>query len=232
MIEPTAVTLAGNESVRFRSDGTLWALSPQKGSLNEQTGTYNAPRFVWNSRKVFLTVYDPANPGLGGTAEIDLVSSLSWLALLAVYWPALLLLLLMWGWANWPGSPAQPTLMVGPPAVTVGRGQSQQFTASLNDVPELDVTWSATSGLITPNGFFSPQSLAADQKDQTVTVTATRNSDKTKAATAIVIVSAGPGLFLYPALSHAPEANRHRWRKFRCSLYGFSEQRGQACVIR
>ncbi len=203
MIEPAAVTLAGNESVRFHSDGTEWALSPDKGTFNSRTRTYKSPPLVWNSRKVFLTAYDPANPGHGGTAEINLVSSLSWLGLLAVYWPVMFVALLLWGWANWPGTPAPPLLMVNPPAVTVGKGQTQQFSASLNDVPELDVTWSATSGVITPNGFFSPPALADGQKDQTVTVTATRNSDKTRAASAIVIVSPGPGLFLYPALSHA-----------------------------
>jgi hypothetical protein len=205
MIEPSSVTLAAGERARFFSDGTSWRWVPEKGKCDPTQGhstTYTAPKFIVNSRTVLVTAFDPAHPNAGGTAEIRLTSSLFWLSALGIYWPLLFGALLFWGWLAWPGIPPTPVLMVNPPAVTVGKDQSQQFSANLDDTPDLDVTWSATAGLVTPNGFFTPPALSACQKDQIVTVTATSNTDKTKSASAVVVVSPDAGLFLFPALSH------------------------------
>lgn len=217
MIHPAAVRLAGKERAQFFSDGARWTWSPKVGSFDEATGTYTAPDWVLNSRSVFLTAHDPANPAAGGTAEIQLTSSPFWLWTIGLYMPALFFVLLAVGWLTWPGIPPAPVLQVNPPAATVGKGQTQQFTASLDDVPEQDVSWTATAGTITPAGFYTPPIVPAPpsgqkgvnppgdqtgQTEQTVTITATRNSDKTKSASAVVIVSADAGLFLYPALSH------------------------------
>lgn len=201
MIQPPAVTLSGNESVKFESDATTWVLSPGKGAFDPTTRIYKSPFLIFNSRKIFLTSFDPAHPGSGGTAEITLNSSLSWLGILAIYWPLVIVAIGLLVRGNWPGIPAQPVLMVNPPNVTVGSAQTQQFSAGLNDVAYLDATWSATAGTITSSGLFSPPAIAG-QPDQIVTVTATRNDDKTKAATATVVVTQW-GLFLYPAVSHA-----------------------------
>lgn len=201
MIHPTSVKLAWKEKAQFFSDGTRWTWSPKVGSFDEATGTYTAPDWVLNSHSVFLTAHDPANPAAGGTAEILLTSSRFWLWTIGLYMPALFFVLLLVGWLTWPGIPAAPVLQVNPPAATLGKGQTQQFAASLDDVPEQDVSWTATAGTITPAGFYTPPPLSG-QTEQTVTITATRNSDKTKSASAVVVVSPNAGLFLYPALSH------------------------------
>ncbi len=203
MIEPQSVTLAGNETVKFESDGNHWVWSPGKGDFDSHTGIYKAPELIFNSRKVFLTCYDPHHPDKGGTAEINLTSSISWMWILALYWPLVVIVIGLWTIGHWPGLPPQPQLMVSPPSVTVGSTQTQQFSASLNDATDLDVTWSASAGGITSSGLFSPPSIPVGQPDQTVTITATRNDDKTKTATATVTVTPQWGVFLYPAVSHA-----------------------------
>jgi hypothetical protein len=206
MIEPSIVTLAAGESAQFVSDGSEWTLSPNLGTFNAAERLYTAPKWIVNSRTVLITTRTAVNPAAGGTAEIHLTSSLFWLKVLALYWPALFVVLSVWGWRIWPGIPPEPVLMVNPPAVTLGARQTQQFSATLNDAPELDFTWSATSGTITPTGFYSPPAPAQGQRDQSATITATRNSDKTKTATSIVILSGGSGLFLYPALSQVQKS--------------------------
>lgn len=208
MIHPASVTLAGKERAQFFSDnGTVWTWSPKIGNFDHDTGTYTAPKRVLNSRSVFVTAHDPANPAAGGTAEIVLTSSPFWLRTLSFYLPILFIVLVLVGWASWPGIPAVPVLQVNPPAVTVGKGQTQQFTASLSDLPEQDVSWTATAGTITPAGFYAPPA-ASGPAEQTVTITATLNSDKTKSASAVVVISPGDGLFLYPALSHVQKGGR------------------------
>lgn len=200
MIEPAVVVLGAGESVGFSSDGTEWTSLPRVGRFDPQNRIYQAPNRIVNSRTVYITARTPGNPAAGGTAEIRLTSSPFWLTVLSLYWPVLFAVLFVWSWSIWPGIPPAPVLTVNPPAVTLGSNKSQQFTATLDDRPEQDVTWTATAGTITPTGFYSPPAPGA--ADQTVTVTATRNSDKTKAASAVAVLSSGSSLFLYPALSH------------------------------
>ena len=200
MIEPAVVSLSAGDSVAFSTDGAHWTHVPSVGHFDSQTGVYRAPGLIINSRTVYITAAATGNPAAGGTAEIRLTSSAFWMTALSLYWPAVFLVVFFWGWAIWPGIPPEPVLMVNPPAVTLGGNQNQQFAATLDDRPDQDITWSATSGKITPTGFYLAPAVGATE--QTVSVTATRNSDKTKTASAIVVLSSDNGLFLYPALSH------------------------------
>ncbi|MDX2154447.1 MAG: hypothetical protein SFV54_27140 [Bryobacteraceae bacterium] len=200
MIEPTVVSLGPNESVAFSTDAPNWTALPNVGSFDPKTRVYSAPRLLFRSRSVYITASSTVNPAEGGTAEIRLNAAPSWIPLLSVYWAVLFVLLAIAAWNTWPSVPEEPVLTVHPPSVTLAPNQIQQFTATLGDRPHPDITWTATSGAITPSGLYvAPADIP---KPAAVTITATRNSDKTKAASSVVFLSLAKSLFLFPALSH------------------------------
>jgi len=86
--------------------------------------------------------------------------------------------------------PITLTIAVSPSTVTLGNGQTQQFTATVSGVSQTGVTWSINpqAGTIDPiSGFYTaPTGITANQK---VTVTATSNFDPTQSGTATITLS-------------------------------------------
>jgi len=78
-------------------------------------------------------------------------------------------------------------VLVNPPSVTLGNGQTQQFSASVSGISQTGVTWSINPqvGAIDPNSgmYTAPSPIAASQK---VTVIATSVFDPTTNGTATV----------------------------------------------
>lgn len=88
------------------------------------------------------------------------------------------------------GQPAPPPAInvgITPTNVTLGSGQSQQFTATVTGGNSAAVTWAAVSGIVTNTGLFTAPAVSTD----TVTyVTVTSTQDPTQSATAIVTITA------------------------------------------
>jgi IPT/TIG domain len=85
----------------------------------------------------------------------------------------------------WPPPAESPWLEVTPPVATVAPGASQMFDTKIWHTRDQGVTWSATGGLITPNGLFTASSLKAGDR---VVLTAARSTDHTLTGTALVII--------------------------------------------
>jgi hypothetical protein len=82
-------------------------------------------------------------------------------------------------------APTVTSISVSPSAVSILTLATQQFTANVQGtVADKSVTWSASTGAISPAGLF-----AAGASILTTTVTATSNADKTKSASATVTIS-------------------------------------------
>jgi Dockerin type I domain len=85
---------------------------------------------------------------------------------------------------------AQPTtgvtVSVQPGAATLAPGATQEFSAAVLGTSNVNVTWTATGGTITPTGFFT-----AGQNPGTFEVKATSVADSSRFATASVTVTRG-----------------------------------------
>ncbi|HWR55310.1 MAG TPA: immunoglobulin domain-containing protein [Negativicutes bacterium] len=95
-----------------------------------------------------------------------------------------------------PGNTTVTGVTVAPSAVSVQKGNTQSFSASVSGTnsPAQTVTWSVSgnssnSTAIDASGFLT---VAADETATTLTVTATSAADNTKSGTAIVTVTAEP----------------------------------------
>jgi hypothetical protein len=82
------------------------------------------------------------------------------------------------------------TVIVNPAAVALNSDQSAQLTATVTNVLNSSVTWSALLGSITPEGLYTAPSNTGSSA-LTDTITATSVQDPTKSATATVTVSSG-----------------------------------------
>ena len=79
------------------------------------------------------------------------------------------------------------TVSVSPSAASLFAGQTQQFTAAVNNTDNTAVTWTispATAGAVNSSGLYTAPSATAAQ--QTVTVTATSQADNAKIGTATI----------------------------------------------
>jgi uncharacterized protein YjdB len=82
-------------------------------------------------------------------------------------------------------APTVTSISVSPSTVSILTLATQQFTANVQGtVTDKSVTWSASSGAISPAGLFT-----AGASILTTTVTATSNADKSKSASASVTIS-------------------------------------------
>jgi hypothetical protein len=74
---------------------------------------------------------------------------------------------------------------ISPTAASLLTGAQQQFSAAVSGTSNTAVTWSATGGIIAPNGMYTAPTNAG-----TYTITAVSNSDSTKSGSALAVVSA------------------------------------------
>ena len=85
--------------------------------------------------------------------------------------------------------PSAGAVAISPETATLAPGETQQFTASISGVPNLDIIWSCSRGSISASGLFE----APDVGDPVV-VTATSAYDPTQSASATVTVVLPPGV--------------------------------------
>ncbi len=93
------------------------------------------------------------------------------------------------------------SVVVAPPAVTLTANQTQQFTTTVGNTTNSNVTWlTPSAGSINATGLYTaPPSISSQQ---TVTITAISAADSTKAATATITLMPPPDF----ALSETPMA--------------------------
>jgi hypothetical protein len=176
-ITPAAARLNAGQTQQFSANvsGTSdtrvsWSISPSLGSITA-SGFYTAPASIASLGLVSITARSVANPNFSSTTVAFLIPG---------------------------GAAPTPTvsISVSPTAVTLARGQSQQFSASVGGTGNTAVTWSINpnAGTILANGVYTaPASLIG--APPSITVTATSAADPSKSASAIVTLataSAGP----------------------------------------
>jgi uncharacterized protein (TIGR03437 family) len=164
-VTPATATLSGGGSTQFSASGGsgnyVWSISPQTGSITA-SGFYTAPAQITNASAgtVTVTATSAGDSSTFGTAKVTLTA------------------------------PAAVSVTISPTTVSLLPGQSQQFTATLNNAASSVVTWSIspqTTGTIDQTGFYiSPSGITVSTK---VTVTATAVADPTKSASAAVTIS-------------------------------------------
>ncbi len=195
-IQPASIVLSGGESCAFTCDSgsVTWAVPSNKGKITD-SGVYTAPgkSKIWFSRAVAIEA--KVNQRSCGSAVVLLSPGPTWIITLWVTFTALLIGLCFAVWAVWPPPAELPWLEVSPPVATVALGGTQSFQTKIWYARDQDVTWSATGGLITPNGFFTatnPLNIG-----DRVILTAARSVDHTLTGTALVIVKRN-GLAIAP----------------------------------
>lgn len=186
-ITPTSVTLKGGESCAFKSDVTpvTWTVVPNRGTITD-CGVYSAPwtPLVWSSTNVTVEARKDGQPY--GTATILLSPGPTWVGTLTLFFISLFVALFWWVWVIWPPPAELPWLEVSPPVVTVPPDGSQMFDTKIWHTRDQGVTWTATGGLITPNGLFT--ATAPLKPGDRVLITAARSTDHTLTGTALVII--------------------------------------------
>ena len=217
-VRPEAVTLMSREAQAFTADAPVtWAISPSRGRINERTGLYKAPSFIWISRSLSVIAYeDKQKKEEYGRATVYLTASPLWMACVGAFWILLFPLLIFGLLTSWPPLAQPPRLEIYPSVVTLDGNKTVQFGTRIFGSQDQSVTWSATDGLITPTGSFTTPAQAAVATPtqpavatlgaHRVTVTATRNADHSQSATALVIVQA-------PELNVKPPVIELRGRK-------------------
>jgi hypothetical protein len=78
------------------------------------------------------------------------------------------------------------TVSVSPASASLTSGQKQQFTATVSGTSNTGVTWTATSGSIDANGFFTAPTVTSQGS---AVVTAKSDADSTKSGSATVTVN-------------------------------------------
>lgn len=165
-VTPATVIVAAAGAAQFSATGGsgnyVWSISPQTGSIDAGTGLYTAPGQITsaNGGTVTVTATSAEDSSTFGTAKITLTA------------------------------PATVSVTLSPTSATLSPGQTQQFTATVNNAASNSVIWSiapATTGTIDQTGFYaSPVIVTVSTK---VTVTATAAADSSKTATATVTIS-------------------------------------------
>ncbi len=189
-VQPAAARLSGGDSQTFTCDTpeVTW-VAPGIGKIDTQgqVCVYTAPPKwqIWFSRDVILTALGGAQGS--SSAVITLVSTPAWIAALCVIYAVLFVSLVLGVYWIWPPPSYTPWIDVSPPIVTLAPGHTQQFEARVRNVRDQSVTWSATAGLITPTGFFTPPAEPAP--GTRIIVTATSKSDNTLAQSGMVVLN-------------------------------------------
>ena len=197
-VTPAAVRLSGGDSQSFTCDtaGITW-VSPGIGKIATQGNVcvYTAPpkREIWFSRTVVLSA-EGVSQG-ANSAVITLVSAPAWIITLTVVYVVLFLCLVLGVYLIWPPPPSSPWIDISPPIVTLAPGHTQQFEARVRNVRDQGVIWSATAGLVTPNGLFTPPTATAP--GSRVVVTATSTADHSLSQSGLVLLNS-KGLFCSP----------------------------------
>ncbi|HEU0122434.1 MAG TPA: hypothetical protein VFQ91_18025 [Bryobacteraceae bacterium] len=202
-MEPANSELISGEQVRFTRkgapfpDGTQFHFSPQLGKMAGPV--YTAPARIWLGRTVTVTANVP-NESTPAQATVTLSAEPFWIGIIGAY-SVLAAILVVGALVNlWPLSQEVDRLVVSPPAVTLGSGESIRFYAAQNGTGQSNVSWSATSGVITPSGDYVAPKLAADATSpSTVTITAQSQTPNGPSAKAIVLVSSAGKLILNPS---------------------------------
>jgi hypothetical protein len=189
-IQPASVTLIGGESCAFNCDAGSadWTIAPDRGTMSSN-GVYTAPQKwkVWFSTTITVEARTKPDGKLCGTAAILLSAAPAWITSLAAFFAVLLILLCLSVFLVWPPPAESPWIDADPPVVTIAPKGSQMFNTTVWHTRDQGVTWSATGGLIMPNGQFT----ATDplKKGDRLVVTAAKNSDHTLTGTALVIIN-------------------------------------------
>ncbi len=166
-VTPATATLTGGQSQQFTATvsgnqaGVTWSINPRVGSIDPNSGIYIAPSSITASQKITVTATSSVDPTISGTAAITLQP------------------------------PAAITVAISPSAASLTAGQTQQFTATVQNSTS-GVTWSLSPvlGSVDTTGLYTaPASLTASSK---VTITATSVDDATKSASATITLTA-PG---------------------------------------
>jgi hypothetical protein len=84
---------------------------------------------------------------------------------------------------------AAVSVTVNPSTITLVSGASTQFTATVANTSNLNVTWSASAGTISSTGFYQAPTVSGNT---TATITATSAADPTKSATAFLTITPPP----------------------------------------
>jgi uncharacterized protein (TIGR03437 family) len=162
-VTPATVTLSANGSQQFSATGGsgnyVWSISPQTGSIDANSGLYVAPSTITSNGSVTVTATSVEDATTFGTAKITLTGN------------------------------ASVSVTISPTTVSLSPGQSQQFTATVNNAPSNAVVWSISpqTGSIDQTGFYtSPSNITVSTK---VTVTATAAADSSKSASASVTIA-------------------------------------------
>lgn len=203
-VYPETARLTGGQSQRFtcEDDGVEWRLDPQIGTVliaDSRTCVYTAPpkHRVWFSDTVVLTATFKSNDAgrHPGSALITVSSAPAWMAAITIFYVVLFFGLLTAAFGAWPPAPAVPWIELSPPVVTVAPGLTVQFDSRIWHARDTAVTWSASDGLLTPNGLFT-----APASGERAIVSASRSSDRTLGASALVILKPR-GLAIQPTTS-------------------------------
>ena len=171
LVNPASATLTAGQTQQFSAvvtgvsaTGVTWSINPVVGTIDSNTGLYSAPASIAANQKVTVTATSVFDSNFTGTASITLQA------------------------------PAAVAVGISPTSVTLGDGQSQQFTATVTNSANTAVTWSISPqlGSIASNGaYVAPVPIGASTK---VTVTATSVADPGKSATASITLSHATGV--------------------------------------
>jgi hypothetical protein len=95
---------------------------------------------------------------------------------------------------------AAVSVTVNPSTITLVSGASTQFTATVANTSNLNVTWSASAGTISSTGFYQAPTVSGNT---TATITATSAADPTKSAIASATIAPPPLSVTTTAVSSA-----------------------------
>ena len=162
-VNPATPTLTGGQTQQFTasvfgvsSTGVTWSISPQVGTIDSNSGLYVAPATIATTQKITVTATSTFDTNASGTATLTLQG------------------------------PTTVSVTVSPSSVSLTSGQTQQFTAAVQNAATMAVTWSISPqlGTIDTNGVYTAPALINSAAK--VTVTATSVSDPTKSSTASI----------------------------------------------
>ncbi|MGA2278648.1 MAG: DUF2341 domain-containing protein, partial [Terracidiphilus sp.] len=177
---PTAVTLYASQSQQFTVPGqgacnapatVSWSISPSDVGAISASGLYTAAATIASQQTVTVTATNPASGATISSSAVTLMPPVS----ISVI-------------------PASATLSGG-----MGRGQTQQFYASIADSNNANVTWTispADAGSISESGLYT---APGPTPQQTVTVTATSQADSTKSASSTITLIPPLAISINPA---------------------------------
>ena len=165
-VNPATVTLTGGQTQLFTasvfgisSTGVTWSISPLVGSINPNSGLYVAPSAISTTQKITVTATSTFDTNVSGTASLTLQA------------------------------PTTVSVTVSPSSASLTNGDSQQFTATVQNAASNAVAWSISPqlGTIDSSGLYTAPALISSSTK--VTLTATSVSDPTKSGAASITIS-------------------------------------------